>query len=378
MKATKSKDEILRSVLYKLQKTTPVNSIGPGSVARSLAEVIVDEIGDLYAALDYNTSMTLISSASGRALDMIGELYGVERKRLGEVATADQLIGSFIFYMDAPHTTDVIIPGGTKVSTDRENFIGREYTYTTINDVIITAGRTRVFAPIRPMFADSTFTAGEGTITYHSFDAPEGVVVRCKNLKTINPMVGYESDQNLRNRIKNEVKRSSGGTAESVRFTGLTVNGVRDVKVKPAAYGLGSAKVLVVLEDARESEEVMPLVEQAIREVAPVGVRTIITQPDYARANIDVIVRVRQDIDSNLSNIETRAKNAIIRYLNSLLPDDTLIFTQLNQAILDASNGIVDISFQTLMINGVEIPRANYRPQDGYQIVPSFVQVTAV
>lgn len=376
MQATKSKDEILRQALYKLQRSTPVTSIGAGSVARSLAEVIVDELGDLYAAMDYNTSMSLISTASGRALDLLAELYSMERKTLGDIASTEQLVGSFLFYLDSPHTSDVQIPSGTRVATDTTNFIGREYSYTVLDTVVIPAGRTRVFARIRPLFSDSTFTAGEGTITTHNVTTAPEVELKCKNIKTIAPTIGYETDANFRARIKNEVRRSAGGTVDSIRFSGLAVNGVRDIRVKPANYGLGSAKVIVVPEDAREIETVMPRVEEAIQQVAPVGVRLTIKTPDYARIVVNATIRIKSGFDVNPQGTASRAENMIVRYINTLLPDDKLVYTQLTQAVLDASEAIGDVSFQTLQVDGIEIPRANYAPKDGYQIIPTSIEVT--
>lgn len=376
MPATKSKDEILRQALHKLQKTTPVTSIGPGSVARSLAEVVVDEIGDLYTAMDYNTSMTLISSASGRALDLLAELYSMERKTLGDVATAEQLSGSFIFYLESPHTSDILIPAGTRVYTDKTNFIGQEYAYTVTNNETIPAGRTRVFARIRPLFSDSSYTAGKETITSHNVTVPPGVELKCKNIKTISPTVGYETDANFRVRIKEEVRRSAGGTADSIRFTGLAINGVRDVRVKSAAYGLGSAKVIVVPEDARQMESVMAQVEEAIQQVAPVGVRMLIRTPEYARLAVRATIKIKPDFDVNPQGTAQRAQNMVIRYLNTLLPDDKLVYSQLTQAVLDASEAIGDVAFDTLQVNGVEIPRSNYAPKDGFQIVPATIEIT--
>src|SRR5688572_9024934 len=98
----KNKDEILRSALQKLSEKTQITATSPGSVARAMAEVIIEEIGDLYSVLDFNMASSFVSTAQGRALDQLGLLYNVTRKTLADVAAIDKSLGSFYFYLDTP------------------------------------------------------------------------------------------------------------------------------------------------------------------------------------------------------------------------------------------------------------------------------------
>lgn len=371
---TRNRNDVLRNALQKLQKTTPITSIGPGSVARSLAEAVTNEIGDLYAIMDFNTSMSLVSSASGRALDLIAELYSVKRKELGPVAALDQSIGSFYFYLNAPYSSDIVIPEGTRVFNDSENFIGDQFTYITTRAVTIPAGRTKVYATIKPDFFDSVFTAGANTITRHSYVHAEATVL-CTNPKAISPQSGYETDENFRQRIIKAVRTSAGGTDEAIRFTGLSVPGVREVRMRPLPYGLGSTEALVVPEETDIAVRVMAEVIEKMQQVRPAGVRLFVREPDYTKMDVHATIVLRSDVSVDSEGTKRRAEISIMRYLNTLLPGDPLIFTRLVQSILDASDAIADVVITRMRISGQEILRRNYRPESDQQLIPGDIQV---
>lgn len=379
--AHKTRVEVLRGALQKLQAETPVTSIGAGSVARALAESVTREIGDLYAALDFNTSQSLLSSATGSALDLIGELYNVTRKQLSEIATVDQSVGSFYFYLDQPHTSDVTIPVGTEVYTDQENFIGDNYAYRTTQQAVIPEGRTRVFVGLVPMFNDSVYTAGANTLVKHNATSPTGTTIRCTNPKPIAAQLGYESDDNFRTRIIKSIRVTNGATSEAVRFAGLQVPGVRDIKIRNLVYGLGSVEAVVVPENvanqsvALNGQSVVSKAVDAMKSVSPVGIRLITREPKYSPLDITGTVIIKSDINVDRTGTAGRARIGILRYLNTLLPGDTLVYARLLQSALESSDRIVDVNFTQMQISSREVLRVNYRPEEFEQIVPGRINL---
>lgn len=372
----KNKNDILRQALQKLQTTTPITSIGPGSVARALTESVTNEIGDFYNILDYNMAQTVISTASGRALDLMGQLYGVTRNELGTIATIDQSVGSFYFYLDSPHTSDVVIPEGTRITTGDGTFIGDTFSYLTTAPVTIPAGRTRAFVSLRPEFGDSVFTAGANTLINHNFPQPSGTTVRCTNPKAIAAQAGYESDANYRLRIIKTVRTTAGGTAEAVRFAGLSVAGIRDVKVRQAPYGLGTFEALVVPEDRSNVAQTIVNVATELDKVRPVGVRMFVREPDYLAAEIHATIVLRKDVNVSAEGMARRAEIAALRYLNTLLPGHTLMYNQLIQQMMDASDTIRDVVITRFRVDGTEVLRRNYSPAEDQQVVPGEIRIS--
>lgn len=373
---TREKEVILRQALQTLQEKTPITSIGPGSVARALAEVMSVEVADLYSVLTFNSQMSALSTARGRSLELFGALYNVTRKQLSEVAAIDQSTGTFYFYLEQPHNYTVTIPAGTSVYTSQGDVIGQQFSYVTTENAVIAPGRTRVYVGIRPAFEDSVMTTGANTITEH--DADTGAVnVYCTNPKPITPQAGFESDENLRNRIIKAVRSTTGGTLEALRFTGLAVPGVRDVVMRSTPYGLGSVEAIVVAEDPNAAGAVAAETGRALERVHPVGVRLFIKEPTYTTVDITATVFLREDNNVVVGGPSRRAENAAIRYLNRLIPGGTMVYNQLVQAMFDSSDVINDVAITELRVAGAEILRRNFTPQPDEQLVPGTIRAAA-
>lgn len=374
-----TKDEKIVRALRKLQRDTPITAINPGSVARALTEILVDEIDRFERILDFTVSNTLISKAQGRALDMIGQLYNVERKELSNIAQTGQVVGQFYFYITSPHNEDITIPSGTLVSTEGTNPDESLYTYETTVAVTIPAGRLRAYAPLEPIDTGSIFTAGANTLTSHNFDGPVGVTVLATNPKPIDAIVGYESDSDYRERIIKAVRTAAGGTTQALRFAGLQVQGVKDIKMRNAPYGLGTIEAIIVPEDAAAAQSVKQQVDQVMSLVRPAGSRLLSVLPDYVTVNADMQIVIKKEFrNSPASDIERRAQVSILRYLNTLLPGDKMIYARLLEAVLDSSDAIEDVLFRSLQINNREVLRQNFIPQDNQQVIPGSITVSSI
>lgn len=372
--ARKSRADILREALWRLQEQTPVTATSPGSVARAFTEAITEQIGDNYDALEFNLAQSVISTASGRALDALGELYNVQRRTLSDIASIDSKVGAFYFYIDTPQGTPITIPAGTKVYTGIDSFIGRQLSYTTTDEAVIAAGRVKVYATIRANFNDASYAAAANTLTVHNFTSPPGVTIKCTNPKPISAQQGYEIDDNYRNRIIKAVRVAASGTAEACRYAGLNVNGVRDIKIRQAPYGMGTFEVLIIAEDPRLSVSVFQNVKATLDTVRPVGVRMITKQPKTVLLDFSAsIVLGNVFVDDNITDM---VSVAVMRYLNSLLPGDVLVYNRLIQAIMDTSNAIRDVRITRYAPFGVETVRRNYTPKDDEQIIPGRIDIS--
>jgi uncharacterized phage protein gp47/JayE len=374
----KSKEQIFNEALRKIQVSTPITSTSPGSVARAITEAFAQQLGDMYGVLDFNVSQTFISTAQGRSLDLIGDLYGVQRKTLSNTAAMDKSLGVFYFYTDNPAPQDITIPAGTTISTSTDGNIGLSFDYVTTEEVTIPVGRTRVYASIRPLFTDSMFTAGIGTVTVISslFIQPTNATVKATNPKQIQAQVGYEDDDSYRTRIVKQIRTASGGTMEAMRFAGLGVNGVRDVMIREAPYGLGSFEAIVVAEDNLINGPVLVAATNAMQAIRPAGVRMFVRQPDLLPVDVHASIILRTNVTVDANDIARRTEIGILRFLNKPLVGTALVYNQLIQAIMDATDVVTDVTITKLAVNGVEILRKNYTPESDQQIIPGEIQVS--
>lgn len=371
----KTRSEILHEALTKVQKHTAISYLGPGSIARALIEAVTTELGDFYDLMDYNANQTLITTATGSALDMLGSLYSTPRKEINDLAAIDKKIGAFIFYLTTPHNAAISIPKGTNIYTDADSYVGRVYTFSTTEETILPAGRTRAYASIQPNFVDSVYTAGVGTLTSHTFQGAP-VTIYCSNPKPISPQAAMETDEQYRIRLIKSVRVASKGTLEAVRFAALGVPGVRDVKINAATYGLGSFEAIIVPERDSSAGDVLNRVNRVMDDTRPLGVRMYIKSPTYVSFNADIgIITPTITGVQSADQIVKRASVAVARYINSLLPGSELRYNQLIQIIMDSSEAIVDVVIKNYSVDGSEILRRNYKPANDQQIVLGNVSI---
>ena len=76
----KSKEEILNDLLMRIQMKTDITHVDPGTVARTFIEILTEEFDELYSQLDFGMTMSFVSTAVGRYLDLIGELLNCQRE----------------------------------------------------------------------------------------------------------------------------------------------------------------------------------------------------------------------------------------------------------------------------------------------------------
>ena len=372
----KTKSEILSQELTKIQNDTPITAVGPGTVARAFAEAISTQLGDFYDILDFNVNQTLLSTASGSALDLLGSLYQVERRGINEMAAIDRRLGSFIFYIQAPHTSDIVIPEGTNIYTDSTTYMGRRFSFSTVDPTVIPRGRARAYASIRPNFADGVYTAGVNTLVIHDFPSAPGPTVYCMNPKAISPQPTMESDDQYRIRIIKEIRVATGGTLEAVRFSALKIAGVRDVRIRQAPYGLGCFETIIIPERGEGAGDHIRRASEAMNETRPAGVRMFVKTPTELPMDITVdIVAPNANTNQSQDTVTRRAAVGISRYIGALLPGTELVYNQLLQIIMDSSELIKDLSITKFSLNGTELLRRNYRPAEDEQIVVGQISI---
>lgn len=372
----KNASDILGQALRKITTNTSISSVSPGSVARALTESITTELGDLYDVMDFNLNQNILSTATGSALDLFGSLYNVKRKTLNDLATIDKSLGAFFFYINSPVASDIKIPSGVNVYTDASSYIGRTFSYATESAVTIPAGRTVAYAGLVPNFTDSVFTAGANTLTVHDFTSPPGITVLCNNPKSVSQLTSFEDDDSYRARIIKNIRVTTGGTIEAVRFAALGVSGVRDVSIGQAPYGMGSFEALVVVERTNNPTQVLADATAAMEAVRPLGTRMFTRRPTLLAADMTIDLIMPFAGNNQVSeNAIKRASVGVIRYLNSLLPGDPIVYNRLISIILDSSNLIKDVVIKTYSVNGKELIRRNYKPAYDEQITPGNINI---
>jgi phage-related baseplate assembly protein len=116
-----------------------LNDRNPGSVTRLLAESFAREFAVLSRQLESVYEAGFLSTATGRDLDQVVQLVGVERR------TRSTATGAVIFAANEPATGDIAINAGTRLSTAQPPLV----VFETSEDRTLRRGDLSVEAPIR-------------------------------------------------------------------------------------------------------------------------------------------------------------------------------------------------------------------------------------
>jgi uncharacterized phage protein gp47/JayE len=360
---TKQKEEILTSILNSLEKDAGITAVYPGSIARAFAEAISTEISDLYASLSFSLRQGALSTASGRNLDLLGELYGVTRKQISDAAAIERQSFNIEFFMQKPYSRDITVPKDTMILTSVENFSVRQYRYKLNESVIIPTGSTKAYGLVIADFSDNTYVAPRNSLISHNFIAPPGVVIYCTNPKEVYSNINSESDDNYRRRIVSSIKTRAAGTTESVRFAALSVKGVRDVRIRESSYGIGSCDIIVVPESLSSIKQMPEVILASISAVKPAGVRFNIRIAEKLAINVSATITLSNAVGEPLSSgIKNQASLFVKRYLNSLTIGDTISITEIERQIRQSSDYIKNVIISSFNIDGREMPLADFTP----------------
>lgn len=377
---SKTKDQILSQMLQSLQRNAGITATHPGAIARAFAEALAVEIGDLYEALKFGIDQSNLSTAKGRSLDLIGELYSVRRRVIASESEQERASYNIEFYISNVQPSDIVIPKDTLVYNDVTSFSTRQYQYKLVDDVIILAGTTRVYGRLVPNFQGNDFTASVGTLTKHNFIAPDGTLIFCSNPKEVYAMSNMESDDLYRMRISRSIKESSYGTNESLRLTALGIPGVRDVRVRESSYGLGSCDIIVVPESQRIDAGFVDAVASTLSAKKPVGIKLNIRIAERIPVSVAANIVLPAGLSSKVvTSIETQAAIFVKRYLNSQTIGSSISFSDIESQIRTSSDFIKSVSILSITSNGQEVPRGVYRiNSDREYIIAGSVSVFSV
>jgi uncharacterized phage protein gp47/JayE len=358
---SKNKGDILVTILNNLERSAGISAVHPGSIARAFAESMSEEISDLYESLKFSIEQSNLSTASGRNLDLIGDLYDVPRKSITESFAQERQSFNIEFFIDTPNSTDIIIPDGTLVFNDVSNFTVKQYSFRLVNDVRILAGSRKAYGRVVSNFQDNTYVAPRNSLTKHNFISPALVNVYVTNPKEVYSDITGESDDNYRRRIISSLKSKAAGTAESVRFAALSTKGIRDVRIREGSFGIGSCDVIVVPEVAAETKRLPNTVLASISSVKPVGIRFNVSIAERVfigvNANITLSIGTSENVARSIVN---QANLFAKRYLNSLTVGSTVSLTDIQFAIQNASDLIQSVVITSFSADGRELPLQNF------------------
>lgn len=160
-----------------------------------------------------------------------------------------------------------------------------------------------------------------------------------------------ESDENLRYRITH-FHESLPGKREAIRLAALSVPLVKTVHLMPFTHGGGSFSLYVIPHALEQMEETVILVEEAIADLVPEGIRAVVLAPRILEVRLDMVA-VFADGVSESARTEARreARRVTKAYIDALDMGKPIVLAQMIHQILSARSELADIQLRRIEID---------------------------
>jgi len=235
----------------------------PGSVVRTLAESFSIDFSVLSRQLESIYDAAFLTTATGRDLDQVAALLGVERR------TQLFATGEVVFSRPTPAAGDVTIEAGTRVSTADVPAV----TVATTDTRKLRAGTNSVAVPVRADVAGNGGIAAANTLTV--VHRPILGVTRVTNPDPTTFRGEAETDEALRSRTRRALDTAGRSTGGAMVGALLGVEGIREQDVQVVEDHVafpGVVKITVAAElDESRSRRAAALIEN----YRPAGIRVV-------------------------------------------------------------------------------------------------------
>ena len=172
-----------------------------------------------------------------------------------------------------------------------------------------------------------------------------GALVQCFRLEK-------ETDDNYRYRITRQCLTLATSNETAVKLTTLTVNGVKDVVLKPYSMGAGSFTVIIITDDYEKRESVIKEVNNKLLSVHGYGIRYNVISPTLNYIRIKHKIELKDSVPNNKKqDIKYEVRKALSEYLNNLKIGEQIITDKITQVIMNVSSEIIEESNIELFIN---------------------------
>lgn len=359
----KSLAELNEQALDRLVQDTDITAISPGSIARALVETVNVNIEDLFDSLELAISQTFISQATGFYLDLIGELFGAQRRNdvRASVFSDDQAIRFYVrdgtLGDPLPHPTDLTlgrIPNGT-IITSRDGTI----TWQVQGNHDFDKTATEVFVSAQASSVGTQGNIGEKQLVQHSLGV-SGVFV--ENVESVRSGIDVEDDEQYRARIISIAQSQNTPNEVAMRLAAMQVPGVADIILQPNIAGSGSFRALIIPAGNRVSTDSLLLVARNLRGAAAYGIHVIVETPDYIP--VSMVIKVHAPTSANINPVKQQVEALLLEYIGSVRPNNQFVINRVRQLVLDADPSIEDLEILELCIDRKPVLIQNHRLGD--------------
>jgi uncharacterized phage protein gp47/JayE len=356
----KTKTETVIEALQDLIANSSLTLLSPGSKARAIIEAAGQVVGNTGEDTADGVLQSLLSQATGPTLDLIAGAYGLQRLPAvsPKIEAADSSLKYYVragTFGDINNGGPIQVPAGTQIKADSD---GTSIIYLQRQAVTLPAASSEVYFAADEFSTRVNSNVAPNVLTSHNFTGYLDSAFRSLLVTNEKGAAGRprETDSNLRFRIRSSLTSTASGNLTSVRLAALQIPGVSDVRIISNRAGLGTFDVVVFGISPVVGPGLLQQVQNAVNRVVSVGSRGIAVSSNLVGVSLRARVRFRANTPQAEKNAALiSADTNVRRYINDLLPGQSLTINALTNAILSSADAIVDVGlpsdpFEELLI----------------------------
>jgi len=332
-----------------LSENTPFTNVMPGSSARSITDIVNLQMSNLSSDISELSYNTFLDTAGGYYLDLIGNMFNLERYYPTDYVTTagDKNIKFF-----TNGTTTLLralgsntISAGTAITSTDGNV-----SMTVTESVSFEDTATYVFVGARLTRSSNTLDIGPNQITVHNLGASGKVFVTNTSRIGYNPVP--ESDESFRDRISLAVSAFSGPTEARVSSVLRQFSDVAEIDIRENVSGTGTYDVYLVPVGNRISENTIRSANSVLLEASGFGITFNIREFDYIPIKIEIRATFMNETEDSIKEILIRqAESRVEALIGDIRPTEKLSMSRITTEVLNVSQQISSAEVVYLCIN---------------------------
>jgi uncharacterized phage protein gp47/JayE len=331
------------SILGDLVKTG-IRQLAPGGKARAFADAVASKLAELDSREYANLSQTLLPYATGVSLDLLGDIFGVQRipQQDSSVAAAD---GNFQFYVRRGtfgainNGRDIVIPANIRITT----LSADGPVYLTDSVVLPASASTQSFAA-RALDSGSRGNVAAGVFSRHNFTDYADTSYGSLLVTNVNGIVGgrdEEDDESYRYRIHLKLSTQSSVNEAALRFQLLQLPGIQDVVFVPHA---GYFYVYLYGITPTVSSQIVTQAQNTLSEYVTYPIVGTCLVPDLVGISLATNIRLTPGtLPAEKDVVAGIARSAAENYINNLGIGEELVINEISDRIRNADSRIMDV-----------------------------------
>lgn len=269
----KNDRQISNQVKEALRNRAGITHWAHDSMGRIFADTVSSEIHQTNLEDRRAFESIQLSAAKGRDLDALGIEWCDKSRLLATKASCNAKHRNIMFYSnkgtfgELNNNQAITIPAGTFIGSRASLSEQNSVTYITVTDTVLPPEGRIAYVGAQAVGLGEGFNVGESVLNFHNFEAYAAFdkgFLKCTNNYPILNGREQETDEEYRFRIASHIPEIVGNNRILIKNSAYTVAGVKEVRILPGFYGIGTAAVVCFGTDGETADPITKEVQKRL------------------------------------------------------------------------------------------------------------------